>query len=74
VRAAAKQRGWQIIAFLHTHPNHAPDMSSRDARCFERDTLPWIIIGTPTSNPCQRTYVSDRAYLNNQTIRPNGND
>ncbi|MFS8087121.1 MAG: Mov34/MPN/PAD-1 family protein [Acidobacteriota bacterium] len=54
---AARQRGWQIVAFLHTHPSHSPDMSSRDALCFERDTLPWIIIGTPTSDPCQRTYV-----------------
>jgi proteasome lid subunit RPN8/RPN11 len=57
VRAATTQRGWKIVAFLHTHPHHGPEMSPRDGRCFERDTLPWIIIGTPTSIPCQRSYL-----------------
>ncbi len=46
VRAAARQRGWKIFAFLHTHPRHAPEMSSRDALAFDRDTLPWIIVAT----------------------------
>ena len=57
-RAAADQRQWQIVAFVHTHPDDPADMSYRDARCFHRDTLPWIIIGTPTSKACQRTYFS----------------
>lgn len=56
VRAAAAQRGWEVVAFLHTHPHHAPEMSPSDARCFQRDTLPWVIIGTPTAGPRQRTY------------------
>lgn len=55
-RMAANERGWEIVAFVHTHPTDPPDMSSRDARCFLRDTVPWIIIGTPTSTPSQRTY------------------
>jgi proteasome lid subunit RPN8/RPN11 len=63
VRAAAAQRGWQIVAFLHTHPHHAPDMSPRDLRCFESDTLPWIIIGTPVSDPAQRTYIHGSAPI-----------
>lgn len=57
MRLAAAQRGWQIVAFLHTHPHHAPAMSQRDARAFERDTLPWIIVGTPTTSPQQRGYA-----------------
>ena len=56
VRTAAQQREWKILAFVHTHPHDAPDMSARDVGCFERDTLPWIIIGTPLSAPHQRTY------------------
>jgi proteasome lid subunit RPN8/RPN11 len=55
--AAADERGWKIVAFLHTHPEDGADMSPRDALCFERDTLPWIIVGTPTSTPCQRAYL-----------------
>jgi proteasome lid subunit RPN8/RPN11 len=57
VRVAAAQRGWEIVAFLHTHPHHAPEMSQRDARAFERDTLPWIIVGTPATSPQQRSYA-----------------
>ena len=57
MRAAAAQRGWEIIAFLHTHPHHAPEMSPRDAWCFARDTLPWIIVGTPLTLPNQRAYA-----------------
>lgn len=56
VCAAAAQRGWTIVAFVHTHPHHPPDMSPRDARCFARDTLPWIIVETSTRLPCQRTF------------------
>jgi proteasome lid subunit RPN8/RPN11 len=57
VRVAAAQRGWEIVAFLHTHPHHAPEMSQRDAIAFERDTVPWIIVGTPTTSPQQRSYA-----------------
>ena len=57
VRAAAARRGWKIVAFLHTHPHHSPEMSPRDARCFALDTLPWIIVGTPTAAPQQRAYA-----------------
>jgi proteasome lid subunit RPN8/RPN11 len=53
---AATHCGWEILAFIHTHPHHSPDMSPRDKRSFDRDKLPWIIIGTPTSDPTQRTY------------------
>jgi proteasome lid subunit RPN8/RPN11 len=56
VRRAAAQRGWEIVAFVHTHPRDTPEMSPRDARGFERDTLPWIIVGTPTVFPRQRAY------------------
>jgi proteasome lid subunit RPN8/RPN11 len=56
VRAAAAQRGWTIVAFLHTHPQDEPEMSPRDASTFERDKLPWIIVGTPTVVPRQRGY------------------
>jgi proteasome lid subunit RPN8/RPN11 len=56
VRAAAAQRGWAIAAFLHTHPHHGPAMSHDDARAFERDRLPWIIVGTPTTSPQQQSY------------------
>lgn len=57
-RDAAGQRGWKIVAFVHTHPQHPPELSPRDARSFARDTVAWIIVGTPTSSPCQRTYPS----------------
>jgi proteasome lid subunit RPN8/RPN11 len=57
VRKAAEQRGWEIVAFLHTHPDDSPAMSARDAQCFARESLPWIIIGTPTGQPSQRTYL-----------------
>jgi proteasome lid subunit RPN8/RPN11 len=55
-RAAARERGWEIVAFVHTHPDHAPKMSAHDTRCFERDTFPWIIVGTPLSGPSQCVY------------------
>ena len=61
VWAAAAERGWKIVAFVHTHPQYGPEMSPRDLRCFERDSLPWIIIGTPTMVLRQRTYVSGTA-------------
>lgn len=61
MRAAATQRGWEIVAFLHTHPHHTPEMSPHDARCFRRDTLPWIIVGTPMAVPCQRAYARPAA-------------
>ena len=54
--AAAQQRHWTVVAFIHTHPHHGPEMSARDARCFARDTLPWIIVGAPWSGPQQRAY------------------
>lgn len=57
VRAAAAQRGWGIVAFVHTHPYHPPALSARDAQCFERDDLPWIIVGNAASDPVQRTYA-----------------
>jgi proteasome lid subunit RPN8/RPN11 len=57
MRVAAAQRGWEIVAFLHTHPRHGPEMSVRDASSFARDTLPWIIIGTPVTSPDQRAYA-----------------
>ena len=57
VRAAAAQRGWKIVAFLHTHPHHGPEMSPRDGCAFDRDTLPWIIVGTSTTLPRQRAYA-----------------
>lgn len=56
VRSAAAQRDWEVVAFVHTHPHHAPEMSPRDARCFERDALPWVIVGTLTAHPYQRVY------------------
>lgn len=56
-RNAARQRGWEIVAFVHTHPQHAPELSPRDARSFARDTVAWIIVGTPTSSARQRTYL-----------------
>lgn len=56
-KTVASQRDWRIIAFVHTHPSDPPDMSARDTRWFARDTLPWIIVGTPTTNPSQRTFV-----------------
>jgi proteasome lid subunit RPN8/RPN11 len=55
--AAAEQRGWTIVAFVHTHPHDPPEMSPRDLRSFERDTLPWIIVGTSTRFPRQRSYT-----------------
>jgi len=55
-RDAASQRGWKIVAFVHTHPQHTAELSPRDARSFVRDTVAWIIVGTPTSRPHQRTY------------------
>jgi proteasome lid subunit RPN8/RPN11 len=60
LRAAITERRWRLVAFLHTHPDDAPDMSSRDRRCFEADTLPWIIVGTPLTNPCARTFMQRR--------------
>jgi proteasome lid subunit RPN8/RPN11 len=57
VRAAAAQLGWEIVAFLHTHPLHAPAMSHSDARAFER------IVGTPTTSPQQRGYARPGAPL-----------
>lgn len=56
-RSVAAEKGWEIVAFVHSHPHHAPDMSPRDARTFERDTLPWIIVATTVSYPAQRTYI-----------------
>ena len=56
-KSAARQRDWTIIAFVHTHPNDPPDLSTSDTRWFARDTLPWIIVGTPTTHPSQRTFV-----------------
>ena len=58
-KSAASQRDWRIIAFVHTHPSDPPDMSARDTRWFARDTLPWIIVGTPITNPSQRTFVQN---------------
>lgn len=56
VSAAAAQRGWTILAFVHTHPHHPPEMSPRDTRYFDRDTLPWIIVATSTRVPRQHTF------------------
>jgi proteasome lid subunit RPN8/RPN11 len=56
-RTVAAEQGWKIVAFVHTHPQYAPEMSPRDARTFKRDTLPWIIIATQASDPAQRTYI-----------------
>ena len=56
-KSFAHQRGWTIAAFVHTHPSDPPDLSPRDSRWFERDKLPWIIVGTPTTKPSQRTFV-----------------
>jgi proteasome lid subunit RPN8/RPN11 len=56
-KSVASQRDWTIIAFVHTHPSDPPDLSPRDERWFVRDTLPWIIVGAPTTNPSQRTFV-----------------
>lgn len=56
-RLAAAERGWKIVAFWHTHPDDSPEMSARDARSFAHDNVPWIIIGTPTTDPQQRTYI-----------------
>lgn len=61
-KSAASQRDWKIIAFVHTHPSDSPDMSARDARWFARDTLPWIIVGTPVTNPSQRTFVQNLSF------------
>ncbi len=62
-RSVAAEKGWKIVAFVHSHPHHAPDMSSRDTRTFERDTLPWIIIATTASYPAQRTFIRDIARI-----------
>jgi proteasome lid subunit RPN8/RPN11 len=56
-RAAAVERGWRIVAFVHAHPDHGPEMSVRDAISFDRDTLPWIIVGGAASGPRQQTYL-----------------
>ncbi len=58
-RLATAERGWKIVAFWHTHPDDSPEMSARDARSFAKDNMPWIIIGTPTTDPQQRTYHLD---------------
>jgi proteasome lid subunit RPN8/RPN11 len=60
-KSVASQRDWTIIAFVHTHPSDLPDMSARDTRWFARDTLPWIIVGTPITNPSQRTFLQNAA-------------
>jgi len=57
VRAAATRLGLKIVAFVHTHPHHGPDMSPRDAQSFDRDTLPWIIVGDVATLPRQRAYA-----------------
>ena len=61
-KSAASQRDWRIIAFVHTHPSDPPDLSARDTCWFVRDTLPWIIVGTPITNPSQRTFVQNAAF------------
>ena len=57
VRAAAARLGLKIVAFVHTHPYHGPDMSPRDAQSFNCDTLPWIIVGDVVTLPRQRAYA-----------------
>ena len=64
-RAAAAQWGWELCrVLLHTHPHHAPDMSLRD-RCeaLNATRCHRIIIGTPTSDPVQRTYIRGTALF-----------
>jgi proteasome lid subunit RPN8/RPN11 len=55
-RGAAEERGWKITAFFHTHPHDGPEMTELDMRSFAKDTLPWIIVGTPIREPRQRLY------------------
>jgi proteasome lid subunit RPN8/RPN11 len=63
VSLAVAERGWQIVAFLHTHPEGVADMSPRDAQCFMRDSLPWIIVATLGGRLSQRTYRCSLARL-----------
>jgi proteasome lid subunit RPN8/RPN11 len=55
-RSIAEQRGWRILAFVHTHLGFGPEMSEHDMRAFRRDSLPWIIVTVEGVHTRQRTY------------------
>jgi proteasome lid subunit RPN8/RPN11 len=55
-RSAARQREWEITAFVHTHLHGGPEMSERDERAFRRDVMPWIIVAISGQGTCQRAY------------------
>jgi proteasome lid subunit RPN8/RPN11 len=56
VRSTAKQLGWTIWAFVHTHVTGDVGMSEHDRRSFGRDVLPWIILSVTQTHVRQCTY------------------
>jgi proteasome lid subunit RPN8/RPN11 len=51
-----RQRGWSVLAFVHTHLWADPEMSDPDAWSFAHDSLPWVIVMIRGGRVEQRTF------------------
>jgi proteasome lid subunit RPN8/RPN11 len=58
LRSILVRRGWQIVAFVHTHIGSSVEMSEQDTRSYRRDILPWIIVAIDGEEVRQHCYGS----------------